>query len=56
MNTEQKAIPPKARCEHCGRYAKDHLLVNYADGPLIGRSELICPTSTFKQQQKRRGT
>lgn len=37
-----------AACSRCQAPKKEHYLVNYADGPHIGVSILICPTSTFE--------
>ncbi len=37
----------KRMCGHCGRPASDHKLVNFADGPQVGESVLVCPTCTF---------
>ncbi len=34
-------------CMHCNRQQSDHRLANYADGPHIGPTFLVCPTSTF---------
>lgn len=38
---------PNIICVRCGYFKMAHWLVNYADGPAIGISVLICPTATF---------
>ena len=50
----EKTIPPNATCAHCGQKAKAHWLANYSDGPYVGVSVLVCPTSTWKQKQQRK--
>ncbi len=35
-------------CVRCGYGPEHHELGNYADGPMIGRQFLVCPTATYK--------
>jgi hypothetical protein len=35
------------KCAECGLEKEKHALVNYADGPNVGASFLVCPTATF---------
>jgi hypothetical protein len=35
-------------CRRCTQRKSRHLLVNYADGPSIGASALMCPTAVFE--------
>jgi hypothetical protein len=42
-------MTPDSTCANCGKKSKDHLLVNYADGPHVGISVLICPAATFRE-------
>jgi len=38
---------PAVICENCGKPADEHWAVNYANGPHITGSVLVCPTSVF---------
>lgn len=40
--------PAMEACERCGYTRRGHALVNYADGPMIGSTHLICPFATAK--------
>lgn len=47
--TDRKRLETTA-CVNCGRPRNEHWLVNYADGPRIGASTLVCPTAQFTEQ------
>ena len=38
---------PDAICARCGYSEAHHLALNYADGPHVSGSVLVCPTATF---------
>lgn len=49
MAKKKKKIPTENEaCVRCGYMRQSHELGNYADGPMIGRSFLVCPTATWK--------
>lgn len=35
-------------CVRCGYAPESHALANFADGPHVGASVLICPFATYK--------
>lgn len=45
--SETKPTSPDTKCARCGHAQHLHALVNYADGPFVGQSALVCPTSLF---------
>lgn len=34
-------------CAHCNCYRSAHYAVNFADGPMVSGTTLLCPTSVF---------
>jgi hypothetical protein len=36
-----------AVCANCRKALRLHYSFNYADGPFVGQSHLVCPTSVF---------
>lgn len=42
-------FPGKERCRRCGSKREDHGFGNYADGPLVGRTFLVCPTALWQE-------
>lgn len=47
MEKHEAEKTPVVMCARCERKETDHLLVNYADGPYIGRAVLVCPIFVF---------
>lgn len=47
-----KHIPISARCQQCGELRTEHWLVNYADGPHVGKAALLCPTAIYRGLDK----
>lgn len=45
--TPKKKINPDTKCARCGHAQHLHALVNHADGPFVGQSALVCPTSLY---------
>jgi hypothetical protein len=39
---------PHAVCTQCSRPAAEHWAVNFANGPFIGETVLLCPTAVFR--------
>lgn len=39
----------EARCHNCKEQRQLHYLANYADGPHIGKTFLVCPSATFSE-------
>lgn len=49
----EKKENPDRLCDRCRYPAHQHALVNYADGPLIGPTQLICPTALFREPTRK---
>lgn len=51
-----KRDPLRDRCAQCGQWRSEHGLVNYTDGPMVGKAFLVCPVATWKNpdQSKRK--
>lgn len=40
-------------CENCGKPSQEHWAVNFADGPHVSGSVLVCPTAVFRLERDR---
>lgn len=43
--------PSLTRCENCGHPEGEHWALNYADGPMVSGTVLVCPTAVFRLQR-----
>jgi hypothetical protein len=39
-------------CVQCGYPRNEHWLMNFADGPHVGKAALVCPISLFRSTDK----
>lgn len=51
-NQPIEVVADTAPCANCGKPRNQHWLVNYSDGPLIGKGAMMCPTAQFAAREQ----